>query len=63
MGKPAAIARNAAGTAAAVNASLVGAGIGVRRLEPVRHSLEQRFLEITARLDASPEAEAEKVKA
>jgi ABC-2 type transport system ATP-binding protein len=50
-------------TAAAVNASLVGAGIGVRRLEPVRHSLEQRFLEITARLDASPEAEAEKVKA
>ncbi|HVA20384.1 MAG TPA: ABC transporter ATP-binding protein [Solirubrobacteraceae bacterium] len=50
-------------TAAAVNASLVGAGIGVLRLEPVRHSLEQRFLEITARLDASPEAEAERVKA
>ncbi len=50
-------------TAAAVNASLVGAGIGVLRLEPVRHSLEQRFLEITARLDASSEAEAEKVKA
>jgi hypothetical protein len=24
----------------------------VARLEPVRHSLEQRFLEITSRLDA-----------
>jgi ABC-2 type transport system ATP-binding protein len=39
--------------AAAVNASLVGAGLAVSRLEPVRHSLEQRFLEITTRLDAS----------
>jgi ABC-2 type transport system ATP-binding protein len=39
-------------TAAQVNAMLVGAGVGVTRLEPVRHSLEQRFLEITARLDA-----------
>jgi len=38
-------------TAAAVNASLVAAGVGVMRLEPVRYSLEQRFLEITARLD------------
>jgi ABC-2 type transport system ATP-binding protein len=38
-------------TAALVNAALVGAGVGVTRLEPVRHSLEQRFLEITARLD------------
>jgi len=38
-------------TAAQVNAALVQAGIGVIRLEPVRHSLEQRFLEITARLD------------
>jgi ABC-2 type transport system ATP-binding protein len=38
-------------TAAAVNALLVEAGIPVVRLEPVRHSLEQRFLEITARLD------------
>jgi ABC-2 type transport system ATP-binding protein len=38
-------------TAAAVNAVLVGAGIAVMRLEPVRQSLEQRFLEITARLD------------
>jgi ABC-2 type transport system ATP-binding protein len=41
------------GTAAAVNASLVRAGVGVNRLEPVRHSLEQRFLEVTARLDAT----------
>jgi ABC-2 type transport system ATP-binding protein len=39
-------------TASEVNASLVRAGVGVMRLEPVRHSLEQRFLEITARLDA-----------
>jgi ABC-2 type transport system ATP-binding protein len=38
-------------TAAAINASLVHAGVGVVRLEPVRHSLEQRFLEITSRLD------------
>jgi ABC-2 type transport system ATP-binding protein len=38
-------------TAAQLNASLVGAGVSVMRLEPVRHSLEQRFLEITARLD------------
>jgi len=41
-------------TAAQLNAALVGAGVGVMRLEPVRHSLEQRFLEITARLDADP---------
>ncbi len=39
------------GASAAVNALLVGAGVGVARLEPVRHSLEQRFLEITSRLD------------
>ena len=39
-------------SAAQVNALLVNAGIGVARLEPVRHSLEQRFLEITSRLDA-----------
>jgi ABC-2 type transport system ATP-binding protein len=44
-------------TTAAVNASLVAAGVGVMRLEPARHSLEQRFLEITARLD-SDSAEA-----
>lgn len=40
-----------ADTAAAVNAALVRAGIGVRRLEPVRRSLEQRFLEVTSRLE------------
>jgi ABC-2 type transport system ATP-binding protein len=39
-------------TAAQLNAALVAAGVGVMRLEPVRHSLEQRFLEITSRLDA-----------
>jgi ABC-2 type transport system ATP-binding protein len=39
-------------TAALLNAALVQAGVGVVRLEPVRHSLEQRFLQITSRLDA-----------
>jgi ABC-2 type transport system ATP-binding protein len=38
-------------TASELNAELVAAGVGVMRLEPVRHSLEQRFLEITSRLD------------
>jgi ABC-2 type transport system ATP-binding protein len=42
-------------TASLLNASLVRAGVGVTRLEPVRHSLEQRFLEITSRLDATVE--------
>ncbi|MFI4993965.1 MAG: ABC transporter ATP-binding protein [Solirubrobacterales bacterium] len=42
-------------SAARVNALLVNAGVGVARLEPVRQSLEQRFLEITSRLDATPE--------
>jgi ABC-2 type transport system ATP-binding protein len=42
-------------TAAEINVELVSAGIAVTRLEPVRHSLEQRFLEITSRLDAQPE--------
>jgi hypothetical protein len=37
--------------AAAVNAALVGSGLAVSRLEPVRQSLEQRFLEVTSRLD------------
>jgi ABC-2 type transport system ATP-binding protein len=36
--------------AAAVNAALVSAGLAVDRLEPVRQSLEQRFLEVTSRL-------------
>ncbi len=39
-------------SASQVNAALVRAGVGVVRLEPVRHSLEERFLEVTARLDA-----------
>jgi len=41
-------------TAAQVNAMLVRGGVGVTRLEPVRHSLEQRFLQITSRLDTAP---------
>jgi ABC-2 type transport system ATP-binding protein len=45
----------AAQTAAQLNALLVAAGVGVMRLEPVRHSLEQRFLEITSRLDQPAE--------
>jgi len=40
-------------TAAGLNAALVAAGVGVMRLEPVRHSLEERFLEVTSRLDGS----------
>jgi ABC-2 type transport system ATP-binding protein len=43
--------------AAEINARLVAAGFAVSRLEPVRHSLEQRFLEITSRLDSTPEPE------
>jgi ABC-2 type transport system ATP-binding protein len=39
-------------SAAQINAELVHADVGVTRLEPVRHSLEQRFLQITSRLDA-----------
>jgi ABC-2 type transport system ATP-binding protein len=39
-------------TAAEINALLVSQGFAVTRLEPVRHSLEHRFLEITSRLDA-----------
>ncbi len=41
--------------AAEVNRLLVGAGIAVERLEPVRQSLERRFLEITSRLESIPE--------
>jgi ABC-2 type transport system ATP-binding protein len=42
--------------AAAINAALVGAGLAVYRLEPVRQSLERRFLEVTSRLaDPTPE--------
>jgi ABC-2 type transport system ATP-binding protein len=36
--------------AADLNRRLVGAGVDVHRLEPVRVTLEQRFLQITTRL-------------
>ncbi|WP_187366261.1 ABC transporter ATP-binding protein [Trebonia kvetii] len=39
-------------TVAEVNRSMVEAGIAVERLEPVRATLEDRFLEITSRLEA-----------
>jgi ABC-2 type transport system ATP-binding protein len=42
-------------TAAQVNTALVGEGLAVMRLEPVRQSLEQRFLEITSRLGGGAE--------
>jgi ABC-2 type transport system ATP-binding protein len=46
-----------ADASAAVNAALVGSGLAVSRLEPVRQSLERRFLEVTSRLDAPTSAE------
>jgi ABC-2 type transport system ATP-binding protein len=42
-------------TASAVNARLVDAGVGVLALEPVRQTLEQRFLQVTSRLDSTPQ--------
>jgi ABC-2 type transport system ATP-binding protein len=39
--------------AASINARLVEAGLSVFRLEPVRESLEHRFLEITSRVGGS----------
>jgi ABC-2 type transport system ATP-binding protein len=50
------ILRDGPDSAADLNTHLVYAGVGVLRLEPVRVSLEQRFLEITARLDGNAEA-------
>jgi ABC-2 type transport system ATP-binding protein len=47
-----------AGDAAAVNAVLVTAGIAVSRLDPVRQTLEQRFLEVTSKL-GEPAASAD----
>jgi ABC-2 type transport system ATP-binding protein len=41
-----------AGAAADLNRRLVDAGVGVARLEPVRETLEERFLELTSRLEA-----------
>jgi ABC-2 type transport system ATP-binding protein len=50
-------------TAAGVNASLVRAGVAVMRLEPVRHSLEERFLEVTSRLEgAAPDRPVQEAK-
>jgi ABC-2 type transport system ATP-binding protein len=42
---------------AAINSALVAAGLAVFRLEPVRQSLEQRFLEVTSRLSDTPAEE------
>jgi ABC-2 type transport system ATP-binding protein len=36
-----------------INVRLVTAGVVVTRLEPVRHSLEERFLEMTTRLEVA----------
>lgn len=36
-----------------INSRLVAAGLTVTRLEPVRHSLEERFLEMTTRLEVA----------
>jgi ABC-2 type transport system ATP-binding protein len=44
-------------TAAEVNARLVGAGVRVSRLEPVRHSLEQRFLDVISGLRSPTEGQ------
>ncbi len=49
-------------TAAEVNARLVTEGLAVMRLEPVRQSLEQRFLEITSRLGGSAERDTPKAE-
>jgi len=46
------------GAAAAVNRALVAGGIGVARLEPLRESLEDRFLDITSRLQSPEEIPA-----
>ena len=42
-------------SAAQLNASLVRAGVSVWRIEPVRHSLEQRFLDVIAGLSSPTE--------
>jgi ABC-2 type transport system ATP-binding protein len=39
--------------AAAVNRVLVAAGVAVSRLEPARVSLEERFLNVTSRLEVN----------
>ena len=40
-------------TSAALNKLLVEAGLGVSRLEPARATLEEKFLEITSRLETN----------
>jgi ABC-2 type transport system ATP-binding protein len=44
---------NGSEQAGEINARLVQAGVVVTRLEPVRHSLEERFLEMTTRLEVA----------
>ncbi len=46
------------GSAAIINRSLVTDGIDVARLEPIRESLEERFLDITSRLQNPEEVHA-----
>jgi ABC-type multidrug transport system ATPase subunit len=50
-------------SAAALNAELVRAGVGVERLEPVRQSLEQRFLQVTSRLSDADSVPAQEARA
>jgi hypothetical protein len=38
---------------AEINRALVEAGVAVSRLEPARASLEEKFLEITSRLESN----------
>ena len=40
-------------TPAEINRALVEAGVAVSRLEPARASLEEKFLEITSRLESN----------
>ena len=44
--------------ASEINAALVGAGLAVTRLEPVRHTLEERFLALTSMPDGRFEVTA-----
>jgi ABC-2 type transport system ATP-binding protein len=45
--------RSTAGHAGEINSRLVAAGLVVTRLEPARHTLEDRFLEMTTRLEVA----------
>jgi ABC-2 type transport system ATP-binding protein len=49
----------AAESAAELNAALVGAGVAVYRLEPLRQSLEERFLQVTSSLGSRPGEDGE----